>query len=826
MNNTELFNFKFVDRINERKTLCTFLNHEMENNILWLNGASGVGKTYFIEKNILDNKKENDVVVYINKIGEATTSYIYQFINMLSESSQISFFKFIKTNYVSIFDAVKKITVNILVSNSINDFGLVENGFDLTKQFLTKNKERHNIIKVINNYLKYVSKKSKALIILDNFTLCDEESLDVFSSVLYTHQTNNNLQFIVVTTSELLKKRFDILSLLSEKINVVRISLYPFTSSTYFFDILNDLFDLSQCEWDDIKRLYEVSNGLPQKLKIFLMNLYSQNGIDYQKEKAIFIYDKLRNLLQEELIDFSFYSLPAEQRYMLRLVTEWGMPIKLTLLHEVSMYIASIDTSLQEFSENILRKALLDLENIGILEKTYENNICQIKVKHDSIYYAVSHLIRENIVKSRFIHFCMLQFIKLNPDMVPYNDFFSLEAYHSFLAKADGWQQINVEYGLTLAKEKQYIKAQKVLDRLSEYIQELSPIQKLSIAQNAYNAGEYEKAESILNLLQTDTLNINEFFLLQTTKCRIYMMLLNYSKAIESISQLLDDYVEVESVQHLEALYLKEVALCLTPKKYMDAKYLFEEIIREYHKEDGMFWMERIYRTSMDYYRGELSKKYLMEALDICQLLQDDEEFAKATHNFGFECFRCGEFDEAFEHFQTCKNILENIKPHETSYCLNNIAVIHMVRQEYDTALDILAEAAFWNKSDYAMVTISGNKMLCHYYLNHVHEWKTLKEYLLGFIETSPYIDDKIYKKIYTNLAVIAIDQKEYLYAKYLLGQCLPYLKKETLHSSARVKKLMKQLEDNDGSEPQLEAYYEYYCGIPFEPWVLTFGNE
>ena len=100
MNNTELFNFKFVDRINERKTLCTFLNHEMENNILWLNGASGVGKTYFIEKNILDNKKENDVVVYINKIGEATTSYIYQFINMLSESSQISFFKFIKTNYV------------------------------------------------------------------------------------------------------------------------------------------------------------------------------------------------------------------------------------------------------------------------------------------------------------------------------------------------------------------------------------------------------------------------------------------------------------------------------------------------------------------------------------------------------------------------------------------------------------------------------------------------------------------------------------------------------------------------------------------------------
>ncbi|MCM1235337.1 MAG: hypothetical protein NC489_34995 [Ruminococcus flavefaciens] len=826
MNNTELFNFKFVNRINERKVLHTFLNHEMENNILWINGASGVGKTYFIEKNILDNKRDGDVVVYINKFGEASTSYIYQFINILSESSTISFYQFIKANYVSIFDAVKKITVNILVSNSINDFGLIESGFDLTKQFLTKGKEHHNIIKVIDNYLKYISRNSKALIILDNFTLCDEESLDVFSSVLYNHQANKNLQFIVVTTSELLKERVDILSLLSEKINLVRISLYPFTSSTYFFDILNDLFDLSHCEWDDIKRLHEVSKGLPQKLKIFLMNLYSQNGIDYQKEKAIFIYDKLRNLLQEELIDFDFNSLPVEQRYVLQLATEWGMPIKLTILNELSTYIANIDTSLQEFSESILRKALLDLENLGILEKTYENNVCQIKVKHDSIYYAVSRLIKENIVKSRFIHFCMLQFIKINHDILVNDDLYFLEAYHSFLAKADGWQQVNVKYGLNLAKEKQYIKAQKVLDRLSEYIQELSPIQKLSIAQNAYNAGEYQKAESILNLLQANALNNNEVFLLQTTKCRIYMILLDYSKAVESINQLLDDYVEMNSVQRLEALYLKEVALCLTPHKYMDAKYLFEKIIHEYRKEDGLFWMERIYRTSMDYYRGTLSKKYLLEALNICQLLQDDEEFAKATHNLGFECFRCEEYEESFKHFQTCKNILENIKPHETSYCLNNIAVIHMVKQEYDTALDILAEATFWNKSDYAMITISCNKMLCHYYLNHVHEWQSLREYLLNFIKTTPYIDDKIYKKIYTNIAVIAIDQKEYLSAKCLLGQCLPYLKKETIHSSARVKKLLKQLENKNASETPLEDYYKYYCGITFEPWILTFGNE
>lgn len=829
LNNTELFNFKFVNRIDERKILCQFLNNELQSNILWINGESGVGKTYFIEKNILECKKKNDVVVYLNKTGEATTSYVSQFINILSDSTQISFFKFIKANYVSIFDVVKKITINILTSNSINDFGLIENGFDLTKQFLTKNKERHNITKVVDNYLKYISKKEKALIILDNFTLCDEESLDIISAVLYNHQYNTNLQFIIVTTKELLKQRFDILMLISEKINVSRITLYPFTSSTYFFDILNELFDLHQCEWDDIKRLYEATNGLPQKLKIFLINLYSHNGIDYREDKAIFAYDKLRTLLQQELIKFDFDSLPPEQKYMLRLVAEWGMPIELTILEELSMYIADIDISLQEFSDKILRKALLDLESIDIFEKVYENTTCLIKIKHDSIYYAVNQLLRENIVKSRFIHFCMLQFINIKRCILPYDKFASLEAYHAFLSKADGWYQINATYGLKLAKEKQYMKAQKVLDRLSEYIQELPTIQRLEIAQNAYNAGEYKKAESIINLIQVEVLNINEIFLMQTIRCRIYLMLLDYPTAINSINQLLDNFHELSLTQHLEALYLKEVALCLSPKEYGSAKCLFDEIVHQYRMElkgEGMFWMERIYRTAMDYYRGETSKKYLLKALDICHSIQDDEELAKATHNFGFECFRCGEYDKALECFQTCKNILENIKPHEISYCLNNIAVINMVNKDYDTALDMLTEATFWNKSDYATATIIGNKMLCHYFLNHTTEWMKLKENLLDFIQKTPCIDDKIYKKIYTNLAVIAIEQDKYSYAKCLLEKCLPYIKSGTPYSSVRVKKLLAQLNGEDNQQVYSEEFSDYYYNLPFEPWILTFGNE
>jgi len=828
MKNTDLFRFGFVDRTKERATLLKFLNHELSSNILWINGASGVGKTFFLEKNILEVKKKGDIVVYLNKMEEAAASpYLTQFIKELSDTSKINFAEFIRANYISIFDIAKKAVVKILTSNSINDFGLMDGGLDLTKQFLTSNsKERHSLIKVIDRYLKHVSKKSNALIILDNFTYCDEESLDIFSSVLHSHQNDDHLQFIMVTTQEELQKRLDILTLLSEKIDVVKISLEPFASSSYFFDILSNLFDLRQCQREDIQRLYQVCDGLPQKLKIFLMTLYSQDGIDYQNEKATFAYDKLLQLLRRKLITFDFDGLPKEQKYILQLVVEWGMPIELTTLQDLTDYIANMDISLQEFTGGVFRKALLELENLDILEKIYSTNTCQIKIKHDSIYYAVCQLLREDSIKSRFVHFSMLQFLKINWNHFTSGERDALEAYHSFLAKTDNWYQVNADFGLNLAERKQYIKAQKVLDRLSEYVQRLPTSQQLAIALNAYNAGEFEKADSILDLVSYESITLQEKFLLQSTRCRTAMMRLDYPRAISTANQLLDCDLELSTEQTLEALYLKEVALCLTPRGYTKAKRLFREIVQKFNPEDAPFWMERIYRTAMDYYRGDVSKRYLRQAQMVSGELSDDEELAKSTHNLGFEHFRCGEYQDAMDCFQNCKSILEGIKPHEMSYSLNNIAVIYMVKEEYSQALEILEEASFWNRSDYARVTIMGNQMICHHYESNIEDEKRLEKELIRFLKEEPLIDDKIYKKIYTNLAIIHMNQQDNEQALKFLKRCLPYLKRETPHSSARVKKLLNMLGDKDGQDIHLRHYRDYYYNLPFDPWVLTFGNE
>ena len=91
---------------------------------------------------------------------------------------------------------------------------------------------------------------------------------------------------------------------------------------------------------------------------------------------------------------------------------------------------------------------------------------------------------------------------------------------------------------------------------------------------------------------------------------------------------------------------------------------------------------------------------------------------------------------------------------------------------------------------------------------------------------TEPLIDDKIYKKIYTNLAILYMNRYDNEHALTLLKQCLPFLKRETPHSSARVKKLLNILGDKDGQDIPLKRYKEYYYSLHFDPWVLTFGNE
>ena len=58
MNNCDLLNFRFVDRIEAKKTLHDFINGTSAAPVLWISGEQGIGITRLIKKVISKNETE------------------------------------------------------------------------------------------------------------------------------------------------------------------------------------------------------------------------------------------------------------------------------------------------------------------------------------------------------------------------------------------------------------------------------------------------------------------------------------------------------------------------------------------------------------------------------------------------------------------------------------------------------------------------------------------------------------------------------------------------------------------------------------------------
>ena len=65
--NTDIFDFKFVDRKVEKNIVKEFI--QSEDSVLWIDGIHGVGKSYFIEKYIIPTMQSlYEYTLYINNI--------------------------------------------------------------------------------------------------------------------------------------------------------------------------------------------------------------------------------------------------------------------------------------------------------------------------------------------------------------------------------------------------------------------------------------------------------------------------------------------------------------------------------------------------------------------------------------------------------------------------------------------------------------------------------------------------------------------------------------------------------------------------------------
>ena len=117
--------------------------------------------------------------------------------------------------------------------------------------------------------------------------------------------------------------------------------------------------------------------------------------------------------------------------------------------------------------------------------------------------------------------------------------------------------------------------------------------------------------------------------------------------------------------------------------------------------------------------------------------------------------------------------------------------------------------------------------MICYYYLNNP-EWENIYDELYKYIQENRSIDDKIYKKIGINIAILAFHTGNRIDAQTILKLCEPHLKNEWAHGKYRFLKLKQQLskEEEDLPKPTNSCHRQYYCELDFEPWLVTFTHD
>ncbi len=835
MLNTDIFNFEFVDRAKERKIFDQYLfgSSSQSEYALWLSGKRGTGKSFFLTQYVIT--KGNFVSVYVNTdINNASPGlYLKTFIGQLNKAANLKFSSYLRANYKSIATMGQK-AINVALSLAdLDDIGLDELGTSITNYFVSKHGEKENTVFVIKKYIAEALKRcSKIVFVLDNFSQCDSSSLDVIVAAIHELLGNAQLRFVICTTDDDMENRFDIKSILAEKIPNKQIVMQPFQHKQLFVRMLEHTFDLDEANIKLLSQTFDLCQGVPQRFKELLINLYAEQGIVFSENKARFAIDTFQKLLIKGEILFDIDSLCKEQKgakTVLQIIAFWGAPISSDVLFAFLEFIADIDPV--PILKNEARQALYFLENLHIITRSFENHSVLFQFEHDSLKIAVNEYFRGDRFIP-FLHFTMYEYLMIHKDssVQPYwNRYYqSLLAYHSFSAQVDGWVECNFNYGYTFFEVGLFKEAEQILSRLEPVVTSLSGEQLLIIGITLFHCGQYHKADDLLTNIQLHGLMKN-FSLEQTVNLYIFQAraqscMLDSTRALETIKQA--EGLNVKDIRlRILIAGAKQSILFLSPGGFNEAKEVFDGLVK---KGPDIQEMAMVYQSAMDYYEGTEAQNFLKKGLTLAKKFSNHITEGKILNNMGFEHLRCGNYEEAYLCYEKSIVILKDSQPHEQVYPYSNLAVLHMISGDWEQALNNIVEALFWNKSEYASLVLKTNLMLSYYFSDNP-QWEEIYSELYNYIGSEHSVDDKIYKKICTNMALIAAQDCRHIFeAKKLLDQCRPHLKTEWPHGQYRFLKLYEAVTGEKATltPPSNPEHFQYYCGLEFEPWLVNFSHD
>lgn len=827
----KLFDFNFVDRSKERKIISDFINQKTDSNILWINGQSGVGKSFLIENTLMINDTSKRILISPQAQGQ-TESSLGLFIKEIQNATGVNLLTFIKNNYSSISDIAKKVINVILAYKKIDIEWFLDIAFDSSKLFISNNDEKQNTSKLLQKYIEEIIQQDSLMIILDNFTYCDYESQQIFLDLILLYKNDCRIQFVVSTTHEKLEEQKYLKKVLLEKIDTEYLFLSGFNDAQFFKKIFEKKFVLTSELSDLIPYVFKICNGIPESLKEVLRNLALSNSIEQTdlNGKLTINVDDLKNYLlnyDNELPQIDFNLFNDIECFFLQVVTYIKYPISITVLKRIYDYLyrkifCVKNREIVPSYETLINKFI----GIDVLQCKKENKISIISFKHDLLYWKLNEQFL-NYVNKDTVFYYLYRYFSENQKFLQDNDIsksksYEMMAYYSYRADVDEWIDLNYNLGKYKYDLALFYDATNVFERLSPKIHLLTEDQKIIIAKCFYDAGQYN--ECILTLKSVDVENIQE-------KCELYFLWgkalfvkLNALEAIEKLD-LAEKHASPNKQEYYNILAMKLVALAESPKGDASARELFELEIKPI-TEDVLYekFLGNILRNCWAYCTGTEAIHYLNIALAISQKTNNDIEIAYTYNNLGLEYARNWELEKAVDAYNKALTLLNNTKHHETSYPLNNLAACEMLKRNYQTALDYLLEAILWNKAPFMDKVIKTHMLMCNYYLNNTKQCQIYATELSEYLFHNTIQNENIIRRISLNLCIYYRNIGEKENAKKCILLASKYIKNSKCEYRGTV--LYNELMNTNKPLDIIQYNSTFYREMTFDPWITAFSHE
>lgn len=353
-------------------------NCEKSSSTINIYGSSGTGKTFLIKKTIGKYfvNKSGSTIIYINLLDDIlwTTAFwdmilftvwngnICDNTNMIKIDRKNSMAYYLKRSvrgrkiFKTLLNSITSIVATIPVYNAQLEVGGMGNNISDTTVNVNTEIEKSQIV---INYFKYITKKNKLILIIDNYQFMNSTIKRYFETSI--NQITKNIAFINLQRTD----SVEFVRPIAYQTSYYDVKLQNLDKNEVFKSILNPLYSDIAILNEVLEDCYEKTSGNLKEIEIYLSSNDNniRNGI-LKKNKTKSLHNALN-------------TLPQIQRDLVLLATLFPAGIRLE-------YVTTLMKKFFYFNDDVLNKELKKIVTLGyvMLNSTRKD---LLKLSHDKI---------------------------------------------------------------------------------------------------------------------------------------------------------------------------------------------------------------------------------------------------------------------------------------------------------------------------------------------------------------------------------------------------------------------------------------------------------